>query len=115
LQIGLLHFSDSALRARPLTLNLLAQCIGRRNYLAFFLFLISTTLLASLSIALSTIHVALGGLRWDWQRIGALVVLALTAVVSAPVGCLAIYHVGLACAQRTTIEMVRIRAQPIAS
>ncbi|BGP27914.1 hypothetical protein Rt10032_c14g5256 [Rhodotorula toruloides] len=85
----------------------LNNCIGRRNYLPFFLFLLMTTLLASLSIALSAVHVALGGPGWDWQRIGALVVLFLTAAVSAPVGCLAVYHVGLACAQRTTIEMLR--------
>ncbi|GAA6055620.1 hypothetical protein NBRC10513_007077 [Rhodotorula toruloides] len=84
----------------------LNTCIGRRNYLPFFLFLLSATLLASLSIALSGVHIAFGGPRWDWQRIGSLVVLVLTAVVSAPVGCLAVYHVGLACAQRTTIEMV---------
>ncbi|BGP35679.1 Eukaryotic peptide chain release factor GTP-binding subunit [Rhodotorula toruloides] len=66
----------------------LNTCIGRRNYLPFFLFLLSTALLASLSIALSAVHVAFGGPQWDWQRIGAFVVMVLTAV-------------------RTTIEMLR--------
>lgn len=83
----------------------LNNCIGRRNYFTFLVFLITTTTIVGLSIGFGLAHIVTGSSK-DRLVIGTYVVVCLTFIVGAPVVGLTIFHSRLVAQNLTTIETV---------
>lgn len=102
--------------------SFLNNCIGRRNYTSFMVFLISTTLCALLVVGVSVAHLviratAVGANAFlkDWRTAGTLAVLAITIFTALPIIGLLVYHTRLIWLGRTTIEMVSCVATSFSS
>ncbi|GLJ25160.1 hypothetical protein SUGI_0481280 [Cryptomeria japonica] len=94
------------------------QCIGQRNYLFFFMFVASTTLLCIYAFAISALYIKFlmdGGARSVWEamrRSPASVILMIYTFISVWfVGGLTIFHLYLISSNQTTYENFRYRSE----
>ncbi|GAA5905970.1 hypothetical protein JCM5296_001304 [Sporobolomyces johnsonii] len=97
----------------------LNNCIGRRNYTSFIAFLLSAIFCAIYAIVFSSWHIwrrhdlsSTTGGSWasKWDTVGSFVVAIVSFGLLVPVAGLASYHAKLLWTNRTTIEMLRPKA-----
>lgn len=92
----------------------LNNCIGKRNYLSFYTFLITSIVSSALVISLSSYHLYYAhshpsgseDFLSSYQTIIALIVIIFSFLLMVPILGLFLYHTYLIASNRTTIEMV---------